>query len=153
VIEINKKQIIRFYEKIEDHYGQNIKGNTFAVWGLSFKPNTDDVREAPAIALIEKLLENGAKIKAYDPAAMETTARILGNKIEYCETPYAALDKSLALIIVTEWNEFRTPDFVKIKKLLKTPVIFDGRNLYDLSKMEESGFTYYSIGRRTVRSK
>jgi UDPglucose 6-dehydrogenase len=153
VVEINKKQIIRFYEKIEHHYEHNIKGSTFAVWGLSFKPNTDDVREAPAVALIEKLLENGAKIKAYDPAAMETTSRILGNKIEYCETPYAALEKSLALIIVTEWNEFRAPDFEKIKKLLKEPVIFDGRNLYDLSKMEESGFTYYSIGRRTVRSK
>lgn len=153
VVEINKKQILRFYKKIEDHYGKNIKGRTFALWGLSFKPNTDDVREAPAITLIEKLLGNGTKIKAYDPAAMETTAKVIGNKIEYCETPYAALEKSDALIIVTEWNEFRTPDFSRIKKLLTEPVIFDGRNLYDLSKMEESGFTYYSIGRRAILSR
>lgn len=150
VVEINKKQIIRFYEKIENHYGDNIKGKTFALWGLSFKPNTDDIREAPAITLIEKLLENETKIKAYDPAAMETTAKVIGNKIEYCDTPYSALEKSDALIIVTEWNEFRTPDFGKIKQLLREPVIFDGRNLYDLSKMEESGFTYYSIGRKAI---
>jgi UDPglucose 6-dehydrogenase len=152
VVEINQKQIIRFYDKIVNHFKKDLKGKTFAVWGLSFKPNTDDVREAPAIILIQKLLENKLKIKVYDPAAMETAKRILGEKVEFCNTPYAALDKSDALIIVTEWNEFRTPDFRKIKESLREPVIFDGRNLYDLSKMEELGFTYYSVGRKTVLS-
>ncbi len=152
VVEINKNQIIRFYHKIESHYKKNLSGKTFAVWGLSFKPNTDDVREAPAIKLIQTLLESKAKIKAYDPAAMETSRRILKDTIEYCKTPYSALEGADALIIVTEWNEFRTPDYEKIKKSLKSPVIFDGRNLYDLSKMEELGFTYYSIGRRAVIS-
>ncbi len=150
VYEINKNQIIRFFNKIENHYKKNLAGKTFAVWGLAFKPNTDDVREAPAIRLIQTLLENKAKVKAYDPAAMETSLRILGDKIEFCKTPYAALDGADALIIVTEWNEFRTPDYEKIKKSLKKPVIFDGRNLYDLSKMEDMGFTYYSIGRKSI---
>ncbi len=152
VTEINKNQIIRFFQKIENHYKKDLAGKTFAVWGLSFKPNTDDVREAPAIKLIEILLENKVKVKVYDPAAMETSSRILKDSVMYCKTPYEALEKSDALIIVTEWNEFRTPDFDKIIKLLKEKVIFDGRNLYDLSKMEELGFTYYSIGRRAVIS-
>ncbi len=153
VVEINKKQIIRFYDKIKNHFKKNLSGKTFAIWGLSFKPNTDDVREAPAISLIQMLLENKARIKVYDPAAMETSQRILGDKVEYCMTPYAALENADALIIVTEWNEFRTPDYRKIKESLKAPVIFDGRNLYDLSKMEDLGFTYYSIGRKAVISK
>ncbi|HKB86087.1 MAG TPA: UDP-glucose/GDP-mannose dehydrogenase family protein [Ignavibacteriaceae bacterium] len=153
VYDINKNQIIRFFKKIENHYSKDLEGKTFTVWGLAFKPNTDDVREAPAIRLIEKLLESKVKVKAYDPAAMETGRRILKDKIEFCETPYDALENSDALIIVTEWNEFRTPDYQKIKKMLKKPVIFDGRNLYDLSKMEEMGFTYYSIGRKAVISK
>jgi UDPglucose 6-dehydrogenase len=150
VVEINKNQIIRFYNKIENHYKKALTGKTFAIWGLAFKPNTDDIREAPAIKLIQTLLGNKVTVKAYDPAAMETTRRILNDKIEYCETPYSALEGADALIIVTEWNEFRTPDYEKIKKLLKEPVIFDGRNLYDLTKMEELGFTYYSVGRKTV---
>lgn len=153
VVEINKNQIIRFFHKIENHYSKKLAGKTFAVWGLSFKPNTDDVREAPAIRLIESLLESKAKIKAYDPAAMDSSRRILKDKIEYCKNPYEALENSDALVIVTEWNEFRTPDYQKIKKMLKKPVIFDGRNLYDLTKMEELGFTYYSIGRKTIISK
>lgn len=153
VVEINKNQIIRFFHKIENHYNKKLAGKTFAVWGLSFKPNTDDVREAPAIRLIESLLESKAKIKAYDPAAMDSSRRILKDKIEYCKNPYEALENSDALVIVTEWNEFRTPDYQKIKKMLKKPVIFDGRNLYDLTKMEELGFTYYSIGRKTIISK
>ncbi len=152
VYEINKKQIVRFFQKIENHYKKNLSGKTFGIWGLSFKPNTDDVREAPAIALIQNLLENKVKVKVYDPAAMETSRKILKDKVEYCKTPYTALEGADALIIVTEWNEFRTPDYEKIKKLLKKPVIFDGRNLYDLSKMEEMGFTYYSIGRKAIIS-
>ena len=153
VVEINNKQIERFSEKIVNHFNKELHGKTFAVWGLAFKPNTDDVREAPSINLIGRLLENKTKIKVYDPAAMETSKEILGDKVEYCETPYTALENADALIIVTEWNEFRTPDFLKIKKLLKDPVIFDGRNLYDLSKMEELGFTYYSVGRKAIISK
>ena len=153
VMDINKNQIIRFFQKIENHYKKNLAGKTFGVWGLSFKPNTDDVREAPSIRLIQTLLESKVKIKAYDPAAMETAKRILGDKIEYCKTPYPALENSDALIIMTEWNEFRTPEFDKIKKSLKKPVIFDGRNLYDLLKMEELGFTYYSIGRKAIINK
>ena len=153
VVEINNKQIERFSEKIVNHFNKELHGKTFAVWGLAFKPNTDDVREAPSINLIGRLLENKTKIKVYDPAAMETSKKILGDKVEYCETPYTALENADALIIVTEWNEFRTPDFLKIKKLLKDPVIFDGRNLYDLSKMEELGFTYYSVGRKAIISK
>ena len=153
VHEINKNQILRFYDKIEKYYKGNLTGKTFALWGLAFKPNTDDVREAPSISLVQKLLEKKVKVKAYDPAAMETTKKILGDRIEYCKTPNAALENSDALIIVTEWNEFRTPDYQLIKKTLKEPVIFDGRNLYDLSKMEELGFTYYSIGRKAIISK
>lgn len=153
VVEINNKQIERFSEKIVHHFKRELRGKTFAVWGLAFKPNTDDVREAPSITLIGRLLENKTKIKVYDPAAMETAKKILGDKVEYCKTPYTALENADALLIVTEWNEFRTPDFLKIKKLLKDPVIFDGRNLYDLSKMEELGFTYYSVGRKAIISK
>ncbi len=153
VHEINKNQIIRFFGKIEKHYKKDLAGKTFGVWGLAFKPNTDDVREAPAISLIKTLLENKAKVRAYDPAAMETSRRILQDKVEFCNTPYSAIEGADALIIVTEWNEFRTPDYEKIKKSLKKPVIFDGRNLYDLSKMEEMGFTYYSIGRKAIISK
>jgi UDPglucose 6-dehydrogenase len=153
VHEINKNQILRFYDKIEKYYKGNLTGKTFALWGLAFKPNTDDVREAPSISLVQKLLEKKVKVKAYDPAAMETTKKVLGDRIEYCKTPNAALENSDALIIVTEWNEFRTPDYQLIKKTMKEPVIFDGRNLYDLSKMEELGFTYYSIGRKAIISK
>lgn len=153
VHEINKNQILRFYDKIEKYYKGNLTGKTFALWGLAFKPNTDDVREAPSISLVQKLLEKKVKVKAYDPAAMETTKKVLGDRIEYCKTPNDALENSDALIIVTEWNEFRTPDYQLIKKTLKEPVIFDGRNLYDLSKMEELGFTYYSIGRKAIISK
>ncbi len=153
VYDINKNQILRFFRRIEDHYDKDLQAKTFAVWGLAFKPNTDDVREAPALKLIEKLLESKVKVKAYDPEAIETSRKILNDKIEYCSTPYEALENSDALIIVTEWNEFRTPDYEKIKKMLRKPVIFDGRNLYDLSKMEEMGFTYYSIGRRTIIGK
>ena len=153
VYDINKAQIVRFYDKIDKYYKGDLSGKTFAVWGLAFKPNTDDVREAPAIALIQKLLEKKAKVKAYDPAAAETTKRVLGEKIEYAKTPYKALENADALLILTEWNEFRTPDYQKIKTSLKEPLIFDGRNLYDLSKMEELEFTYYSIGRKAVVKK
>ncbi len=151
VIEVNSNQASMFIAKIRNHFNGNIKDKHFAVWGLAFKPNTDDVREAPSIKIINGLLDNGASISAYDPEAKETTLAVLGNKIEYAESSYLALASADALIIVTEWNEFRTPDFIKIKSLLKEPVIFDGRNLYDPDKMKENNFTYYSVGRVPVK--
>lgn len=150
VMSVNKTQIELFLKKIEKHFKGNIAGKHFAVWGLAFKPNTDDVREAPAIGLISLILKSGAAVTAYDPEAVETTKAVLKDSINYADSAYLALDKADALLIVTEWNEFRTPDFNKIKSLLKQPVIFDGRNLYDPKKMKEIDFTYYSIGRMPV---
>jgi UDPglucose 6-dehydrogenase len=152
VIDINKNQVNLFFEKITKHYNSNLKGKQFALWGLAFKPNTDDVREAPAHYLIKLLLDAGAKIKAYDPEANKTSKAVLGELIEYAETSDETLNGADALIVVTEWKEFRNPDFEKIKKGLKKPVIFDGRNLYDLDKMNELKFTYYSIGRSIVKN-
>jgi len=151
VISVNKNQIELFFKKISNHYNGNLSGKHFAIWGLAFKPNTDDVREAPSIALIKNLLENGVKVSAFDPEASETAKAILGNTISYAENSYKALEGANALIIVTEWNEFRNPDFVKIKSMLKEPVIFDGRNLYDIEKMKSNNFIYYSVGRAPVK--
>ena len=151
VIDVNEKQIELFSKKILHHYNNEVKGKHFALWGLAFKPNTDDVREAPSIKLIKNLLSKGASISAYDPEAKETTKAVIGEKITYTENAYEALERADALIIVTEWNEFRTPDFQKIKSLLKKPVIFDGRNLYDLDKMKANNFTYYSVGRAIIK--
>ena len=150
VYDVNKKQVDLFFNKILKHFNQTLSGKHFAVWGLSFKPNTDDVREAPAISLIKKLLNEKASVSAYDPEAVETTKAVLGDKIKYCVSSYEALDNADALIITTEWNEFRNPDFKKISSSLKAPVIFDGRNLYDPDKMNEQNFIYYSVGRKAV---
>ena len=152
VIGVNKTQIEVFLQKIVKHYNGNIKGKRFALWGLAFKPNTDDVREAPALALIKLLLENGATVSSYDPEAVETTRAVIGDKIIYAQSSYQALENAEALIIITEWNEFRNPDFNKIKSMLKIPLIFDGRNLYDPEKMEDAGFIYYSVGRPTINN-
>ena len=152
VIDINKNQVNLFFDKIFNHYDGNLKGKHFALWGLAFKPNTDDVREAPSHYLIKLLLDAGATIKAYDPEANQTTKAVLGDIIQYAETSDETLKDADALIVVTEWKEFRNPDFDKIKKGLKSPVLFDGRNLYDLEKMKELKFTYYSIGRSVVKS-
>ena len=151
VMTVNKSQIDLFFEKIKTHYQGQIEGKHFAVWGLAFKPNTDDVREAPAISLIKQLLEHNCTVAAYDPEANETTRSIIGDQIKYVDKSYKALEGADSLIIVTEWNEFRNPDLAKIKSHLKEPVIFDGRNLYDLEVMEENGFSYYSIGRAIVK--
>jgi len=151
VIDVNLNQSALFIDKIVRHYNGNIKNKRFAIWGLAFKPNTDDIREAPSIKIINGLLNNGASICAYDPEAKKTTQAVLGDKIEYAEYSYDALENADALIIVTEWNEFRTPDFNKIKSLLKEPVVFDGRNLYDPDKMKENNFIYYSVGRIPVK--
>ena len=153
VYDVNKKQVEVFYNKIMNHFSGDIKGKKFAVWGLAFKPNTDDIREAPSINLIKKLLEKGASVSAYDPEAIETTKAVLGEKIEYAKQSYDTLTNSDALIIVTEWNEFRNPDFKKIKESLKSPVIFDGRNLYDVEKMVELNFSYFSVGRKITAHK
>jgi UDPglucose 6-dehydrogenase len=150
VIDVNKEQVNHFFKKISKHYKENLKGKHFAMWGLAFKPNTDDVREAPAHYLIKLLLDTGATITAYDPEANNTTKAVLGDVINYSETSGDSLKDADALIVVTEWKEFRNPDFDVIKKALKTPVIFDGRNLYDLEKLKELKFTYYSIGRSDI---
>jgi len=150
VIDVNKEQVNHFFKKISKHYKENLKGKHLAMWGLAFKPNTDDVREAPAHYLIKLLLDAGATVTAYDPEANNTTKAVLGDVIKYSETSEGSLKDADALIVVTEWKEFRNPDFDIIKKALKTPVIFDGRNLYDLDKLKELKFTYYSIGRTDI---
>jgi len=150
VDEINSRQKLILIDKIHSHFGDDLKGLHFAIWGLSFKPNTDDMREAPSLVIIKELLESGCSIRAYDPAAMETARSFLGNKIEYAENEYEALKNADALVIVTEWNEFRNPDFEKLKMLLKNPTVFDGRNIFSPEDMKKLGFNYYSIGRKTV---
>lgn len=150
VIKVNELQKISFVEKIKSFYGSQINQTKFAVWGLSFKPETDDIREAPALFIIEKLMELGSKIKVYDPESMGNVKAIFGDKIEYAQDEYECLKDAGALIIVTEWSLFRTPDFGLIKSNLLQPIIFDGRNLYDLEKMEHLGFYYQSIGRSLV---
>jgi len=147
VEDVNQRQKTLLLDFILDHFKGNIEGLTFAMWGLAFKPQTDDVREAPAIVLCKALTERGAKVRAYDPEAIETTANEIGDMIEYAKGPYETLSDADALIIATEWNEFRRPNFLKIRTNLKTPVLFDGRNIYQPSMMRQFGFTYYSIGR------
>ncbi|MGA2296263.1 MAG: UDP-glucose/GDP-mannose dehydrogenase family protein [FCB group bacterium] len=151
--DVNTKQIERFIDRIIKRFDGNLKDNTLAVWGLAFKPNTDDTRDAPAFIIIEKLLEKGAKIKAYDSEAMENTKLRFGDKIVYAKSMYDCIAQADALIIATEWNEFRNPDFKKMQNLLKEPIIFDGRNMYNLDEMESNGFEYSCIGRRKVNQK
>ena len=146
VEDVNDLQKQRLGEKIERHFG-NLAGRTIAVWGLAFKPRTDDMREAPSIPIIERLLSHGATVKAYDPAAAPVAKRIFDGRIAICEKSYEALAGADALAIVTEWNEFREPDFSKMKALMKSPVVFDGRNIYSPEHMRALGFTYFSIGR------
>jgi UDPglucose 6-dehydrogenase len=146
VEEVNQRQKSRLVEKMQAHFG-DLKGKTVALWGLAFKPRTDDMREAPAITIVEKLLSMGATVRAYDPEAMETARRVFGDRIMYCDHSYDALQGADALAVVTEWNEFREPDFKKIAQLLKSPVVFDGRNIYSPETMRGLGFQYFSIGR------
>lgn len=149
VLSANDNQKIRLYEKVKDFYG-DLKGMKFALWGLAFKPDTDDIREASALYLINKLLAEGAEVVAFDPEAAENVEGILADKIKYAKNQYEALEGADALLIATEWSMFRNPDFDKIKSLLKEPMIFDGRNIYGLDQMKNLGFYYNSIGRRTV---
>lgn len=150
VMDINKGQKTRLVEKAKKHYGGDLSGKTFAIWGLAFKPYTDDIREAPALYNIEALLKEGAKVKAYDPEAMKNVRELLGDDIDYCVDEYHAAEQADAIFIMTEWPIFRTPDFEKLSSVLKEKVIFDGRNLYDPESLKELGFTYCSIGRKDI---
>ena len=154
VEDVNADQPKRFFKKIYDYFDGDLSGKTFAVWGLAFKPNTDDTREAPAFIIIDHLLDGGAKVRAFDPEAMENTRELkFGDRITYANKAYDALEGADALLLVTEWNEFRMPDWPRIKSMLSTPVVFDGRNIYDMDEMKEHGFDYFSIGRPPVRGR
>ena len=147
---VNNDQKLVVFNKIKDHFKGDLKKKVIGIWGLSFKPNTDDMREASSLVLIEKLLQQGVSVKAYDPVAMKEAKRILDNKIEYCKDMYDVAVNSDALVLITEWSEFRILNYKILEKLLKKPVIFDGRNIYDPSEMKENGFTYYGIGRKIL---
>ncbi len=146
---VNEAQKEVLFNKVRTHYNNNLKGKTFALWGLSFKPKTDDMREAPSLVIIEKLLAAGASVVAYDPVAMHEAKRILGDTISYCTDMYDTLNNADALLIVTEWPEFRVPDFEELNKRLKAKVLFDGRNIFDAKDMKELGYDYYCIGIKT----
>lgn len=152
VDEVNNCQKRVLIEKVQQHFESGVKGKRFAIWGLAFKPRTDDVREAPALVLIDWLLDNGAQVSVHDPEAMPNVQSAYGDRLTYCDLPMDALRGADALAINTEWSEFRTPDFETMRSLMSAPVVFDGRNLYDPESMRELGFSYYSIGRLTVRS-
>ena len=148
----NDQQRQDFIDKVLAYFGNDVSGKTFALWGLAFKPRTDDLREAPSKTIIETLLAKGAKIQAFDPKAATTARQLFGDRITYTETSYGALQDADALLLVTEWNEFRRPDFEKMKKLMKGAVIFDGRNQYEIERMSKRGFEYFCIGRPAVDS-
>jgi UDPglucose 6-dehydrogenase len=147
VIEVNETQKLHLYTKITKYFNNRLAGKHFALWGLAFKPNTDDIREAPALYMIEALTSAGATVTAFDPEAMNNVRQTIGDRIQYAENQYSALKNADALIIATEWNEFRTPDFLKIVSNLKSKVIFDGRNLFDVTSIRDLGFHYESVGR------
>ena len=150
VMEVNEKQKLHLIPKIKAYFKNDLQGKKIALWGLAFKPNTDDIREAPALYIINELLAAGAVVSAFDPEAMPNVKQVVGDKISFVESRYDALDSADALVIATEWSEFRTPDFAKITSLLKNKAIFDGRNLFDLKLMEDMGYHYVSIGRKII---
>jgi UDPglucose 6-dehydrogenase len=150
VMKVNENQKTKLIPHLAKHFKGDLSGKKIAMWGLAFKPYTDDIREAPSLYNIDALLELGASVSAYDPEAMNHVRNLLGDKITFTKNPYEALEDADALLIVTEWPQFRTPDFDRMDSLLKNKVIFDGRNLYELSQMQELGYTYYSIGRQTI---
>ena len=152
VMKVNEEQKTALMPKIRKHYGGSLKGRHFAMWGLAFKPDTDDIREAPALYMIDALLKEGATVAAFDPEGMKNVRKMKGNVIRYAQDEYDALKDADALIICTEWAEFRNPDLERVKGTLKKPVVFDGRNLYELENMKEKGFTYVSIGRNIVNA-
>ncbi|MEQ8363171.1 MAG: UDP-glucose/GDP-mannose dehydrogenase family protein [Cyclobacteriaceae bacterium] len=150
VMDVNTTQRLKLMDRVKKHFKGDLKGKKIAVWGLAFKPHTDDIREAPALYNIEYLLEEGATVTTHDPEAMDNVRKLLGERISYFSNPYDAAEGADAILIATEWPEFRAPDFEKLSTLLKNKVIFDGRNLYDVNAMKELGFTYTSIGRKSV---
>ncbi|MEN9959846.1 MAG: UDP-glucose 6-dehydrogenase [Bacteroidota bacterium] len=150
VMQVNESQKTKLIPHLAKHFKGDLAGKKIAMWGLAFKPYTDDIREAPALYNIDALLELGASVSAYDPEAMGHVKQLMGDKITFTKNPYEALEDADALLIVTEWPQFRTPDFERMDSLLKNKVIFDGRNLYELNQMQELGYTYYSIGRQTI---
>jgi UDPglucose 6-dehydrogenase len=150
VMKVNEDQKLHLIPGIKKYFNNDLKGKRFALWGLAFKPNTDDIREAPALYMIDALTKEGATVCAFDPEGMKNVKGVIGDKIDYCENQYDTLVNADALIIATEWNEFRTPDFSKITGSLKNKAIFDGRNLFDLTAMKDMGFYYQSVGRATV---
>ena len=152
VMKVNEEQKTALMPKIRKHYGGSLKGRHFAMWGLAFKPDTDDIREAPALYMIDALLKEGATVAAFDPEGMKNVQKMKGDVIRYAQDEYDALKDADALIICTEWAEFRNPDLERVKSTLKKPVVFDGRNLYELENMKEKGFTYVSIGRNIVNA-
>ena len=149
VLQVNEGQKVRLIEKVENYFG-NLKGKKLAIWGLAFKPDTDDIREAPALYMIDNLLAKGATVVVFDPEAMDNVKTLYGDKIEFASGQYETLVGADALLIATEWSAFRNPDFDKMKTSLKSPLIFDGRNLFDLEEMTNKGFYYESIGRKTI---
>lgn len=153
VMEVNEEQKTSIIPKIKDTFGEDLKGRHFALWGLAFKPDTDDIREAPALYVIDALVAAGATVTAFDPEAMENVKKVMGDKVSFAKDEYEALNGADALIIATEWSLFRTPDFDKVGSLLKEKLIFDGRNLYDLDEMKRLGFGYVSVGRDRVNVK
>ncbi|MDQ0969222.1 UDPglucose 6-dehydrogenase [Flavobacterium sp. W4I14] len=150
VMEVNERQKTILVDKLLKYYKNDIKGKHFALWGLAFKPETDDIREAPALYIIDDLLKNGATVTVFDPEAMENVRNLIGDKVNYAKNAYEALENAEALLIATEWSVFRTPDFEKIESTLKNKIVFDGRNLYDLQKMIDLGYYYNSIGRKLI---
>ena len=152
VEDANERQKHRLFEKLQCALGDAVKGAHIAVWGLAFKPQTDDMREAPSLTLIDDVLGAGATVTAHDPAAMHEAKRRIGDRIKYATSNYDALDGADALVVVTDWNEYRHPDFARMKASLRKPVVIDGRNLYDANKMNTLGFSYFSFGRGGVRA-
>ena len=149
--EVNERQKRTLVDKVMQHFGEYLRGMHFAVWGLAFKPRTDDMREAPAVPVIEALLKAGAEVHAHDPEAIGEARRIFGDRVHLHRVNYDALEGADALLVITEWNEFRRPDFARMKQLMKKPVIFDGRNVYEPNTMRQLGFTYYSVGRSPIK--
>lgn len=150
VMDVNEKQKVTLVEKIRTHFKGDLKGKKVALWGLAFKPDTDDIREAPALYIIDELVKEGISISAYDPEAMNNVKAVIGDKITYGKDAYEILEGADMLLIATEWQLFRTPDFEKMEKSMRNKLIFDGRNLYDLQQMKDRGFTYYSVGRNKI---
>lgn len=149
---INNDQKKVLLDKLKKHFGGKLKGKTIAIWGIAFKPQTDDIREAPSLVLISSLLKEGVTVQAHDPVAMPHAKGIFGRRVQFCKSAYTALNHADALLVVTEWNEFRRPDLLYMKSLMKSPVIFDGRNIYNPDEIREAGFTYYGIGRKSKDS-